>query len=622
MLLENVTLGSSDELSLDIPVVCVAVIKWTDDSDQRDINYHCCGMHKETSIPSILCDLTVDQKWLKGFDGITTVLTIFMSLFILALPLALPDGVFSLQRERDKENSLEQRMLWCTASTVDPHQQDNTGMADQQNMQTVNSEQDESDHRSNRWQQREEESEMIPVDDASPMTFSTLLLKCARTMPDVGLSFNIKLFLVNLCVVPCVIYLRLGLYDALETTYINESIRKRVSLSNIFTMGPFFVILDKVEITWLIEMVFSTLIIAIFLRPEHFMVIYCPICSSYRIDDDRDYSLSDEMRLHFKELYKNLGDLILLFANLITCVIFLPPCRNYRQPSLTMHVIYALLRLIYIPFTLLLRVVFGAICFPLFLFFLLSSIMWFSPLFLFYVWFTREIHKYLSQYLNGDEDEDEDEDNYKNRCKFLCASVISGPYILSLIFSNYESCHFFNRVLGYTIAGLVLNEDVITPYVAFFLVVTTNIYLCYANMQEKYKEVKEMILKCQNEFRETNSNDPEGTIRTQLFWFVCDRVLPIKSEICRMFRDMILILVFLFLVVYSVVVFGNQYKASAIFATIYVFVGGLIPALVLKGLTKRNKFIGWVKIRIEREIETAVNEYRNSRPDNDRVATA
>ena len=296
MLLENVTLGSSDELSLDIPVVCVAVIKWTDDSDQRDINYHCCGMHKETSIPSILCDLTVDQKWLKGFDGITTVLTIFMSLFILALPLALPDGVFSLQRERDKENSLEQRMLWCTASTVDPHQQDNTGMADQQNMQTVNSEQDESDHRSNRWQQREEESEMIPVDDASPMTFSTLLLKCARTMPDVGLSFNIILFLVNLCVVPCVIYLQLGLYNALETTHINESIRKRVSLSNIFTMGPNFVIFDKVEITWLIAMVFSSLMIAFFLRPEHFMVIYCPICSSARIDDDRDYSLSDEMR--------------------------------------------------------------------------------------------------------------------------------------------------------------------------------------------------------------------------------------------------------------------------------------------------------------------------------------
>ena len=47
-----------------------------------------------------------------------------------------------------------------------------------------------------------------------------------------------------------------------------------------------------------------------------------------------------------------------------------------------------------------------------------------------------------------------------------------------------------------------------------------------------------------------------------------------------------------------------------------MFVGGLIPVLVFKGLTKRNKFIGWAKIRIEREIEAAVNKYRNS-PDNE-----
>jgi len=59
------------------------------------------------------------------------------------------------------------------------------------------------------------------------------------------------------------------------------------------------------------------------------------------------------------------------------------------------------------------------------------------------------------------------------------------------------SCGFINKALGYTIAGLVLNEDVVTPYVAFFLVVTTNIYLCYSNMQKKYKDGKEMILKGQ-----------------------------------------------------------------------------------------------------------------------------
>ena len=107
------------------------------------------------------------------------------------------------------------------------------------------------------------------------------------------------------------------------------------------------------------------------------------------------------------------------------------------------------------------------------------------------------------------------------------------------------SCGFINKALAYTIAGLVLNEEVMTPYVAFFVVVTTNIYLCYSNMQEKYKEVKEMILKCQKEL-EIHSNDPEGTIREQLFWFVCEEALPIKSQICLMLRHMVLILTFLF----------------------------------------------------------------------------
>ena len=62
--------------------------------------------------------------------------------------------------------------------------------------------------------------------------------------------------------------------------------------------------------------------------------------------------------------------------------------------------------------------------------------------------------------------------------------------------------------------------------------------------------------------------------------------------------------------VYSVVVFGNEYNTSAIFSTIYVFVGGLIPALVFKGLTKEKKFEGRAKVRIERDIEKAVIEKR------------
>ena len=70
--------------------------------------------------------------------------------------------VFSPRHDCEKESRSEQR--------------NNTGEVNKQSNQEINStsEPDESDHSSTRYQQREEESEMIPVDDASPMTFSTV----------------------------------------------------------------------------------------------------------------------------------------------------------------------------------------------------------------------------------------------------------------------------------------------------------------------------------------------------------------------------------------------------------------------------------------------------------------
>ena len=45
------------------------------------------------------------------------------------------------------------------------------------------------------------------------------------------------------------------------------------------------------------------------------------------------------------------------------------------------------------------------------------------------------------------------------------------------------------------------------------------------------------------------------------------------------------------------------------------------PALIFKGLTMGKKFLGWAKIRIEREIKTAVNEY-TEKQSRQRVVTA
>ncbi|XP_078352416.1 uncharacterized protein LOC144637148 [Oculina patagonica] len=183
----------------------------------------------------------------------------------------------------------------------------------------------------------------------------------------------------------------------------------------------------------------------------------------------------------------------------------------------------------------------------------------------------------------------------------------------------YLSCAFFTSIVGFVIIGFVLNANIVTPYAAFFLVVTTNIYLCYANLQNRYKKVKKIILKLQRELH-INNSDPEETIPSKLFWFVSDRVLPVKTEICLMFRNVVLILSFLFLVVYSIVHFGNQYNVSAFFSTIAVVFSGVISALVLKGLSKGKIFTGWKKIKMKSEIETAVREFhqgRNSRDGSD-----
>ena len=121
-----------------------------------------------------------------------------------------------------------------------------------------------------------------------------------------------------------------------------------------------------------------------------------------------------------------------------------------------------------------------------------------------------------------------------------------------------------------------------------------------------------MILEKQQELN-MNSDDPKNTIRAEIYWLVCDRVLPIKSEVCRMLRSMVLVIAFLFLALSSIVFFGTKYDISTFTTTISVFFTGSIPPLLLRILTTGKNIIGWEKIKMEREIDEAVKEYRGSR---------
>ena len=170
-------------------------------------------------------------------------------------------------------------------------------------------------------------------------------------------------------------------------------------------------------------------------------------------------------------------------------------------------------------------------------------------------------------------------------------------------------CNLFFGTFSFTIMGLVLNVDIVTPYVAVFVVVTTNIYFFYANLQKGYVEVKEFFLKYWQQELQTTRSSEQRTIPAKLFWFVSDRVLPIQNEICLMLRNTAFVVTFLFLTISSIIFFGHEYEISTLVSTVAVFISGAIPRLFFKGLTRGKKFAGWEKIKLKREIEAVVREY-------------
>ena len=178
-------------------------------------------------------------------------------------------------------------------------------------------------------------------------------------------------------------------------------------------------------------------------------------------------------------------------------------------------------------------------------------------------------------------------------------------------------------MFGFIIMGLVLNAEIVGPFVTFFVVASTNIHLCYNNLQKKYKEVKQMISRQwqkHNHLLQNNnlSNIEEGTIPEDLFWHICGekseskyKVLQIRPEVYRMLRHMVLILIFLFLALCAIIFLRTTYSVSAVVSTIAVFVSGKIPGLFFKGLTTENKFSGATKSVMMAKIEEAVKEYNN-----------
>ena len=659
MLLENVTSSISDDiLHKKAPVVCVEVISTTttDDSNEHYISYHCCYVHMEprTGRAGIRCDEEIDVgNWVAIVHKIFIFLSCFLALFAPALPLALPDYVFSLEDEVERENwlaeqtNIETTGYQCITNAATEGEQDNqwgtgadrsttedaaehivTSTATDTTTTTVTGTANNNNNNNNNnncvanSRDQDEENEFIPVDDSSPMNLSTLLRQSVQKFPDVPLSFNIKLVVMFLCVYPCVLYVQIGLYHTLKKTSIDEITKKHVLVSGVFSqefliaspsVTSDFVNSSQFFLTGVIIMtIIMIIILVLFSRPKDFFLEeneVCHVCrfvstkcSSLNLSLTSRRSLGDESHLHLKILHHCVWYFLLRYGDILAsiCDKLLLGClrEEMQQESRRRHILCAVFRLISsivaVPFIFVCGVLSMLILIVIFLILLI----YLSPALTVYWVSGAKMTK------------------RERKCRSWWGSLLF--LYLTLTFMMYSlllltnSCFFVSNVVAYVIIGLALNVSIVMPFLAFSLVLTTNLYLCYAKLQRKYKEVKKMILEKLQELN-MNSDDPKNTIRAEIYWFVCDRVLPIKCEVCRMLRSMVLVIAFLFLALSSIVFFGNTYDISTFTTTVSVFFTGSIPPLFLRILTTGNNIIGWEKIKMELEIDEVVKEYRGSR---------
>ena len=598
MLLEYVTVEKKNSSDLQSQVVCVEMIKVIKGEDSKYLEYQCCRISPNNlESHQVLCDQTVSKShWTELLDTILILIAIFMVLFFPAFPLALPDYLFSLQRECDKA---EDRPTEDTGRHADRLHHTRNGYVE------IN--------------QDDEEDDGIAVDDATPLTISTLLSQVVQRLPDSRFSFNLKLAFMLVFLCPLTIYVQLGLTLALNERHVDETLRKKVDCG-LFNSVPFIA-----------GSICVYLLLVLFLRPKDLLLsnqitrlCFCGRASKVLrvslLDIERS-SVGDEIRVHLNLLKYGVYNLVSIFRNwflrklktlfsTFTCSITMSKRKVSRMRS-ALCVVWVTVSF----FLILLLAIFSEVFF-IFLCLVMQvfSLVFLSPFYtLFFIVSLKTRHRLTRVFgeyrvLNGVTGV------FIMGFLFICSSVILRCTTTFLT----SSFIFFTNTVAYTTMGIALNADNVTPYAAFVLVIITNIYLCYANFQIRYKEVKGMISTCLWELhKNTGSFHSNVTIPTRLYWFVCSRVLPVKSEICRMLRNMAFILIFLFLVVYSIAFYGSENNVSATFSVIAVVLTGVLPALLLKLLTEGKSFKGLERVSLERKIHSAVEQfYPESRNEN------
>ena len=650
------------ELPQDADVVCVAVIEKTDfysDFFEGNVIYHCCAENKDEE-SSIQCDLVVKSSgWFKAFNGILNILTLVMILYSPAFLLALPDFIFNFREEYQKDvqrgqaqdnnngSSEDNQALLDSPVTneygtindsatiqvreSDPPQRRNESIQSQisgSGSSVGQPQQQAQDPRqvSENSELSTAEQSFVYLDDASPITCSTLFNTFTSKFKKNLIFFNVKLAFLCYLLIPIFYYVELLLNYAAKKVFVEEMFRKQEA----FLPGPIFSFLSSKESLVLLGV---SVPITLLSRPEDFKINgKCALCKG------NDLFVGEELFQHMEQILVKTQELFFWLIkihrkgikkpikwctrllNSFKCLKDLEPQKRFLRSVQTFC--HFLCDAMVISFC-------GLFLGAVYLFSFFVGIAFLCLLFSPYITLGFAVYR-KTKHLYCTQIQPRLPEKFLVKVSFYWSTIFFVCMSSALVMENLTvacfvgalSCRFIVKMFGYIIIGLVLNAEIASPFGTFVIAVSTNMYLCYYNLQKKYQEVKEMISqqwqKHKKDLLSTDdlSNSEEGTIPEDLFWHVCSdkstsehKVLPIRPEIYRMICNMVLILIFLVLALCSIIFLGNTYSISTVASIIAVFVTGVIPGLFFKGITKGNKFSGPTKAGMMKKIEKSVNEY-------------
>ena len=471
----------------------------------------------------------------------------------------------------------------------------------------------------------------LPIDDMSPITLWALLSDFVKKLPPTHMNFNFRLILLFFVLFPVVVHIKLAVIFFYELEFYHEVYRKfNYSWSSDIYLGNEFSFQSIASENWIriaeqqicigINAAFycSLFVILTLVRPKDLLcrrALGLSICGvsfdSLSLGENIIHNLTIQRPL----VCKLASSVLELYMNVLKKCLMKLTLRRSRGTRLERALRSWCVILCFFP-KFLIATALGIAFLLIFLIIFVSLLILTSPDATFLVFVIKTLMDTMTDL----------ERSFSRHIAFkpiaLVFEMVSVLIIFGtfLYFSNHISTKSVEVMINtflFTIMAVVLNVEFVTPYIAFILVVARNVHLCFLNLQNRYKKVKDMISKHWEE-QTTNlfcikcSNN--GTIPKELFWFVCsneelvfeEQILPLRTEICFMLRDMALIISFLGLFFFAVLVFETMEEISAVVSTFFVLISGVIPQLIF---TRKEQFSGWDKIKIDNKIKEAVRAY-------------